>query len=84
MSMATCRAGVGGGSVFVARWSGLRFVKGTEESEALLGTPYGKGIVYLLVNHPDELHDKNIEAITVFTTDEGISDDQHLLFTLTG
>lgn len=64
---------------FIAPWPGI---KGDERFRAILGTAHANGIVQLLVNHTDLLPRKDIESVTMFTTDEG--NDYHLLFTLTG
>ncbi len=70
-----------------APWPGYVFEFPTNFYTALLGTPHGRGIVYLLTQHADGLAGKDIESITVFTT-QGIAVDDyeayHLLFTLTG
>jgi len=81
MYTAASRLGYPGDAQVVANWPGARFPMGTSEFQALLDTPHGKGIVYLLVHHPNDLGTKNIEAITVLTArpSRGI----HLLFTLT-
>ena len=34
----------------------------------MLGTPHGKGIVYFLVQHPNQMPGKQGESITIFTT----------------
>lgn len=81
MYIAADRAGHPGDGQMKANWPGVRFPKGTEEFQALLGTPHGKGIVYLVVHHPNELGTKNIESITVLTARP--SRGLHLLFTLT-
>ncbi|KAL8994255.1 MAG: hypothetical protein Q9169_005724 [Polycauliona sp. 2 TL-2023] len=62
-------------------WPGKKFEKGTVGFQALLGTAHGKGVAFLVADHVD-LRAKNVESVTVFTTDEGF--DYHLLFTLTG
>ncbi len=67
-------------------WPGLGFLLGTDEYKAMLGTPHGKGMVRLVVDHPDELGSKGIESITLFVTqDPDIRDleQYHILFTLT-
>ena len=33
------------------KWPGHKFNKGSEEFQALLGTPHGKGIVYMIATH---------------------------------
>ncbi len=69
-----------------ANWPGVPFAKGTDEFQAILGTPHGKGVVYLLVQHPNELPTKNIQSVTVFSTPPRLGNvpRQNLLFTLTG
>ena len=64
-----------------AVWPGYTFKKGSEEFQALLGTPHGKGVVNLLVGHADQMPEKDIESITIFSY---AGDSYHLLFTLTG
>lgn len=70
-----------------APWPGHVFGFPSNFYTALLGTPHGRGIVYLLTQHADGLAGKNIKSITVFTT-QGIAVDDyeayHPLFTLTG
>ena len=65
--------------LFEKPWPGYRYAKGTEEFQALLGTPHGKGVVWVIIQHPNELPNKDIESITTFT----VGPDYHLLFTLT-
>lgn len=67
---------------FDKEWPGIKYVPGQDEFQALLGTPHGKGIVWMLVDHPDELDGKTIESITMFTA--GVDGNYNLLFTLTG
>ncbi|KAL8737002.1 MAG: hypothetical protein Q9181_002113 [Wetmoreana brouardii] len=61
-----------------AKWPGRRFLGGSEQFKALLGTPHGKGTVWLLIDHRNDMSNKGIEAVTMFTTNE----DYNLLFTL--
>lgn len=45
----------------------------------------GRGVAYLLIEHPNELGGKTIESITAFTADDDEDfNNYHLLFTLTG
>ena len=67
---------------FNADWPGLKFVPTDTEFLALLGTVHGLFNVHLLVSHPNELGTKAIEAVNIFTTDDG--DNYHMLWTLTG
>jgi len=62
-------------------WPGKTFRLGDPRFEALLGTPHGRGVVYLLTQHSIGLTGKSIESITVFAA---ILADYQLLFTLTG
>ena len=64
-------------------WPGLRSDRGTDDFKALVGTPHGKGIVHLLVNHVDMFPTKDIESITIFTTNDDDMIIPHMLFTLT-
>ena len=66
-----------------APWPGKEFRPGSTGFVALLGTPHGRGIVYLLIQHPNQLPGKSLESIRVFTTKEG-RNKYHLLFTLSG
>lgn len=70
-----------------APWPGHTFKFPSIFYTALLGTPHGRGVVLLLTQHAGGLPGKDIESITVFTT-QGIGVDDyeayHLLFTLTG
>lgn len=86
MVEAARRAGQQGGHIMNANWPGVPFAKGTDEFQAILGTPHGKGVVYLLVQHPNELATKNIQSVTVFSTPPRLGNvpRQNLLFTLTG
>ena len=61
-------------------WPGKRFAKGTTQFQALLGTPHGKSITWLIVEHPNEFPKKDIESITIFTIAKGA---YCMLFTLT-
>ena len=69
---------------FNVQWPGLVFMRGSPAFQALLGTPHGKGIVWLLVDHPHEYPGKDIESVTIFSTPStsGLN-DYNLLFTLT-
>lgn len=69
-----------------APWPGHEFTLGNPSYVALLGTPHGRAVVYLLTQHASGLPGKDIESIVVFTTYGRSSYDQtyHLLFTLTG
>lgn len=76
------QAAAKGEDEFNENWPGLKFVTTDTQFQALLGTIHGVSIVDLLVSHPNELGTKSIEAVNIFTTDEG--DNYHMLWTLTG
>lgn len=64
----------------IPMWPGRTFKLGDPRFVALLGTPHGRGIVYLLTQHPIGLPGKSIATITAFRAS---FIGQHLLFTLT-
>lgn len=78
-----------GGAGFIIALPGITAAKGSPESQALLGTPHGKGIVFLLTGHAEQFGEKHIESITIFTTPLPThlsflpEYQKHLLFTLT-
>ena len=61
-------------------WPGMTFQPGSVEFRALMGTPHGKGVAWMLVDRPYGLRGKNIASITMFVTD---ADRYNLLFVLT-
>lgn len=62
-------------------WPGIYFPLGKEEMRALMGTPHGKGVAYLLLDHPVGMGSrKNVESIHMFATSGQM---YNLLFTLT-
>lgn len=65
---------------FGEEWPGITFQPEAEEFWALMGTPHGKGVAYMLTDRPYGLRGKNIESITMFVTD---ADKYNLLFVLT-
>lgn len=72
---------------FKKAWPGDTFKKGTQEYQALMGTPHGKGISWIINKHPQEMAGKNVEAITIFVTRPnfgGVAYHYNLLFILTG
>ena len=77
-----------GSDALDAEWPGHVFKLPSNAYTALLGTPHGKGVVHLIMQHSSGLRGKDIESVTVFTTDETEanldSKSYHLLFTLTG
>ena len=80
-----------------ADWPGHVFILPNNTYAALLGTPHGKGVVHLLMQHVSGLPGKDIESIIIFTTSDAFSTPDaytapeaiawniyHLLFILTG
>ena len=64
-------------------WPGLTYFEGSEGFRALLGTPHGKSVAYMLAQHPIGLAGKNIKRITMFTTSAGGAEGLYcLLFEL--
>lgn len=68
-----------GRDAFDKAWPGIITAKGTDSFRALLGTPHGKGVVGLIINHPNLFPNKDIERIAMFTDEYG---SHELLFTL--
>ena len=79
-----------------ADWPGHVITLPNNTYAALLGTPHGKAVVHLLMQHASGLPGKDIESITIFTTPDAIHTSDaytmpaamawntyHLLFTLT-
>ena len=64
---------------FVDPWPGRQFVPGATEFNALLGTPHGKGVVWLLTQRPRDVLDKTIESVTVFSDPDS---EYNMLWTL--
>lgn len=56
----------------VLDWPGTTYDAGSTEGQALIGTPNGSGIAYLLIQHKAGLGHKTIDAITVFDWDEDL------------
>ena len=67
---------------FKTLWPGVTFNKGTSQFQALLGTVHGKGVVWLLIKHPNEMPTKDIESITLFVTEAPPEYHYEMLFTL--
>ena len=66
----------------IPRWPGRTVRLPDPCFVALLGTPHGKAVVFLLTQHPNELGQVSVLEITLFSvTSRG---DFQLLFTLTG
>ena len=47
-------------------WPGTTYEAGTEAFNALLGTPNGFGIPYMLAQHQKQLGHKTVDKITIF------------------
>ncbi|KAF2648826.1 hypothetical protein K491DRAFT_611948 [Lophiostoma macrostomum CBS 122681] len=47
-------------------WPGITFDINTEQAHALLGTPNGSGIAFLLFQHKQQLGHKTVEKVTMF------------------
>ncbi|KAF1834133.1 hypothetical protein BDW02DRAFT_499116 [Decorospora gaudefroyi] len=47
-------------------WPGINFPMETEEAKALLGTPNGAGIAWLLAQHKKELGHKTVETVRLW------------------
>lgn len=47
-------------------WPGITFGMDTEEGKAILGTPNGAGVAWMLVQHRKALGEKRIEKVTLF------------------
>ena len=50
------------------RWPGFKVLPRDEDFKALLGTPHGSGVAFLLLEHPVELPNKQIESVQIFLT----------------
>lgn len=63
-------------------WPGVIFDVDSEEGRAILGTPSGSGIVWLLAQHKQQLGEKRITKITLFCaeTQEDVYRFPSLLF----
>ncbi|KAF2014147.1 hypothetical protein BU24DRAFT_492854 [Aaosphaeria arxii CBS 175.79] len=53
------------------KWPGVSFSSMSEQGRALLGSPNGIGLGYLLVQHKAQLGNKYVTRIDVFAPDEG-------------
>lgn len=51
-------------------WPGTCYEASSDEGMALLGTPNGIGVSYLLIQHKEYLGHKTVESITVFELNE--------------
>jgi hypothetical protein len=65
------------------QWPGLTFPMSDERALAILGTPNGAGIAYLLATHKEQLGHKTIESVNVWWREFHLSiedDSFNLLF----
>lgn len=53
------------------KWPGASFGMETDEGKALLGTPVGVGVGFLLAQHKAQLGNKVISKVDVFLPEEG-------------
>lgn len=57
---------------FAPAWPGYTYTPGKDDNDeftALLGTPHGRGVAYLLADHPTGMGNKRIESIVLFTSE---------------
>lgn len=54
----------------LSKWPGVSFSMAVEEGQAILGSPNGLGVGYLLVQHRAQLGNRVVDKVTVFQ-DEG-------------
>ena len=67
----------------IQHWPGTSFTRSSKEFKALLGSPNGSGVAWLLINHKMQLGKKTIAKITVFRHDGAAEDaDPTMLFYL--
>jgi hypothetical protein len=52
-------------------WPGISYNAASEEGQALLGTPNGSSIAFLLIQHKEGLGHKTVENITIFSSAGG-------------
>ena len=53
----------------LSTWPGVEFSMETEEGRAILSSPNGSGVAYLLLTHKRQLCRKTISKVTVFADD---------------
>lgn len=54
----------------LGKWPGVTFGMDSEEGKAILGSPNGWGVAFMLIQHKRQLGNKVVEKVTVFQ-DEG-------------
>lgn len=64
------------------RWPGVSFPACSENFEAIIGTPNGRGIVWLLASHKREFGAKTVESVRVWLTGTRDNPTLNFLFTL--
>ena len=62
----------------VMKWPGTSFKEGEEGFLALLGTPHGSGVAFLLAQYPDLWPTKKVSSITMFKTEDSEGYNLHL------
>lgn len=60
-------------------WPGVKVGMWEEEGEALLGSPLGAIVAYLLVQHKENLGRKHVTEITIFREDDVIGEQQDMV-----
>ncbi|KAF1920756.1 hypothetical protein BDU57DRAFT_429785, partial [Ampelomyces quisqualis] len=53
-------------------WPGHSYDAGSQEGQALLGTPNGSSVAHMLIQHKHELGHKTIEKVTVFYREKSL------------
>ncbi|PWY87094.1 hypothetical protein BO94DRAFT_546336 [Aspergillus sclerotioniger CBS 115572] len=66
---------VTGGAVIGGYKSPMKFESGSANYNALLGTPNGSGVAWLLINHKAQLGIKTIKSISLFRSKEPLGGD---------
>lgn len=66
---------VTGGATIPGYKNPMKFESGTDNYNALLGTPNGSGVAWLLINHKSQLGIKTIKSISLFRSKEPLGGD---------
>jgi hypothetical protein len=64
-------------------WPGVSFHACSENGEAIIGTPNGRGIVWLLATHKQQFGAKTVESVRVWLTGTRDAPTVNFLFTIT-
>jgi hypothetical protein len=64
------------------RWPGKSYKTSTWDAQALLGTPNGAGVGYLVAQHKDELKIGSVEKVTIYFTNNDDWERVNMLFWL--